>query len=164
MSNNRLIFTILIGVVALMGSGVYLAAKLGTPANVRMNKDALLSVTETDKELGDISIDQDLVVTDFLIKNVGSESLALYNLTTSCMCTVVQVQIGDVISPEFKMGDRSTYVANVPPGEAATIKLIFDPAFHGPNGLGEVTRQAMMRTNDPREPKLVFTMSATVTR
>ena len=162
MSNNRLTVGILVGMVALIVGGLYLAARLSTPTGVKMSQKVSASVTETTKERGDVGINEGLLITDFLISNTGSDPLALYDVTTSCMCTVAQVEMGSVISPEFRMGERSSYVANVPPGEAATIKLIFDPAFHGPNGLGSVTRQAMMRTNDPRQPKIVLTMSSNV--
>jgi hypothetical protein len=162
MSNNRLAIGILMGTAALIAGGFYLAARLSTPAGVKMSQNASAVVMGKTQERGDVSINQGLVITDFIIKNAGSDSLALYDVTTSCMCTVARVEVGSVVSPDFRMGERSSYVANIPPGDTATVKLIFDPAFHGPNGLGTVTREAMMRTNDPRQPKLVFAMSATV--
>lgn len=45
----------------------------------------------------------------------------------------------------------------VKPGETVTVKAIFDPAAHGPSGVGPVERQIMISTNaDPGQITLQF--------
>jgi hypothetical protein len=162
MSGNKLTGVVLLGMVVLMAGGLYLAYRSSTPDTIKSTEEAKAVTQVVNKELGVVGINQGLQVTDFIIENGGSEELLLYDVTTSCMCTVAQVESGGVISPEFVMGKRSSHVMKVLPGSSATVKMIFDPAYHGPGGIGEVTRQVMMRTNDANQSMLVFTMSATV--
>lgn len=164
MSNNKLVIIILVSVLALVVVSSYVTNKFRTPEGVEASENARVEFGETRKDRGEVKINQGLLVTDFLIKNVGSDPLILYDVSTSCMCTVATIEIDGVSSPEFKMGERSSYTAMVLPGGTATVKLIFDPAFHGPNGVGPVTRQVMMRTNDSSQPKLEFIISATVVK
>ncbi len=164
MSDNKLLVGILLGSVALITGGVFLTTKLGTPTNVKLSNNARAAVAVTTKDWGDMGIDKGKVEADFPIKNTGSETLKLYNITTSCMCTLAHLTINSVDSPSFRMGDRSDYVADVAPGSTATLKVVFDPAFHGPNGVGPVQRQAIVETNDPQNSKLEFSMSGTVVR
>lgn len=78
------------------------------------------------------------------------------------MCTTAQLIIGDTKSPEFGMHSKSAYVMEVPGGETAELKVVFDPAFHGPNGVGPINRQITVETNDPSSPVLNFMLTAMV--
>jgi len=50
------------------------------------------------------------------------------------------------------------------PGEQAQVEVVFDPAFHGPSGLGSITRQVVMDTSDPDRSRLEFSMRGLVVK
>lgn len=62
------------------------------------------------------------------------------------------------------MHSNSKYVTEVAPGQSAKLTVIFDPLFHGPNGIGDITRTITMSTNDKANPTLGFFLSAKVTK
>ena len=113
---------------------------------------------------GEISMKDGNVEAAFKVKNEGSEILKLYDATTSCTCTTAQLVLGENKSPLFGMHAKFDYVLEVPPGETAQIKTVFDPAFHGPTGVGPITRQVTVKTNDALQSQLLFNVSADVTR
>ena len=103
----------------------------------------------------------------FTIKNTGKDSLQLYNIRTSCHCTKAYLTIDGDNSPEFGMdmgGATSSYVGNVRPGKAAKLTVVFDQAFHGPSGVGPITRYVNVDTNDTATPELTFTLTGTVVK
>lgn len=164
MSDKGIIISVLVGTVALILGGVFFASRLNRPSNVVPNSKARAEVVAITKDWGEIGIGNGKVEADFPIKNIGSEPLKLYNITTSCMCTLASLSLDGVESPSFRMGDRSDYVADVAPGKEAILKVVFDPAYHGPNGVGPVVREAIVETNDPQNSQLQFFMSGTVVR
>ena len=90
--------------------------------------------------------------------------LKLYNVKTSCMCNTAQLKTPDVTSKKFKMHEASTDVIEVKPGEAAELIVEFDPAFHGPSGVGPINRTITMDTNDVNNPTLSFNLTANVVK
>jgi len=80
------------------------------------------------------------------------------------MCTNAKVVIGDDQSPFFGMHSNSSWQGLVPAGESAQILVEFDPAFHGPNGFGPITRQVILETNDQSNPKITLNLTANVTK
>ena len=136
--------------------------KLGTSASVEVNDQAKVSVTNTSYDWGEIGINDGDAEAVFEIKNDGSETVKLYNVTTSCACTSAQLLLNDKSSPLFGMHSKSGYVMEVPAGETAKLKVVFDPDFHGPNGVGAISRQITVATNDPNKAELTFWLSAVV--
>ncbi|HEX7042045.1 MAG TPA: DUF1573 domain-containing protein [Patescibacteria group bacterium] len=101
----------------------------------------------------------------FTIKNVGKDVLKLYNIRTSCMCTNVYLTIDGVNSPEFGMdmgSSISSYTGEIKPKDKAKLTVVFDPSYHGPQGIGPVTRYVEVDTNDKSNPKLTFTLTGVV--
>jgi len=80
------------------------------------------------------------------------------------MCTTAQVIIDGKSSPLFKMHQKSAWTGEVQPGKEAELKVIFDPAFHGPSGVGAMTRQIEVATNDKNNPKLEFMLKGVVVK
>jgi len=124
--------------------------------------DAKVEVTEFTHDWGEIGINDGNVNREFSIKNGGSEPLSLYNVVTSCMCTTAKLSLDDDKSPEFGMHTKSSFVLEIPPQETARLKVVFDPAFHGPSGVGPISRQVKVVTNDPGNPELDFSLTAVV--
>ncbi len=111
---------------------------------------------------GNIPINGGNVTKTFTIKNTGTGALKLFNVKTSCHCTKAHVTIAQENSPDFGMDGVSSWVGEVPPGRQAKLTVIFDPAFHGPQGIGSLNRFVLVETNDGGNPKLTFTLTGTV--
>lgn len=162
MNDNKLAVTVLIATFGLIGGGMLLAYQSSQPPEVSAVAGANVLAEENTHDWGNIPIDGGNVTASFPVKNEGSETLKLFNVSTSCMCTTAQFKLGDQSSPEFGMHTKSAAVFEVPPGETATLEVVFDPDFHGPNGVGEVVRQVAAQTNDASRPELEFTLTGTV--
>ncbi len=163
MKENKVI--ILIGIITLflLGGVVFLATKLSNSAKVEANADASAVVEKTSNDWGNIGINNGKVTAVFEIKSTGKQDLKLFNGTTSCACTSAILSVGDKSSPPIGMHTQSDYVATVPQGQTALLKVTFDPLFHGPNGFGPINREATLATNDPNHPSLKFFLTANVT-
>lgn len=127
------------------------------------NVNAKVALGETNYDWGDVGINDGNVTHTFDIKNEGSDPLELYNVVTSCMCTTATLKLGNEQSPEFGMHEKSAYVMKVLPGEIAQLNITFDPAFHGPSGVGPISRLIRVSTNDPGNSLLEFSLTANVT-
>lgn len=148
---------------AILGLGVWL---LSRPIGVEVEKSdqAKAFVMETNHDWGEIKINGGKAEKVFLIKNVGSGPLKLSDVSTSCMCTTAQVIIDGKGSPFFGMHQKSSWVGEIPAGKEAELKIVFDPAFHGPSGVGAMTRQIEVATNDKNNPKLEFMLKGVVVK
>lgn len=164
MTDKNFIIGIVIFTVAVLGGGVVLAAKMATGARVETNSSAQAKIEEATFDWGKVGIAAGNVEKDFTIENTGSVALKLFNVKTSCDCTTARISQGTVISPVFGMHTNSNFVTEVPPGQKAILKVIFDPAYHGPEGVGPVTRQITVQTNDPSRNMLTFLLTALVTK
>lgn len=164
---NRLVVLVFISTIFILGFGVWLLSK--PPAGSVLQRSATASggkaeVSVTSFDWGNIDYGGGDVTAEFSINNPGSGTLSLSEVSTSCMCTTAQVIINENKSPYFGMHQKSSWIGQIPPGGQAKLKIVFDPAFHGPSGVGPVTRQIVMKTNDPDHPKLEFNLTGNVIR
>ena len=130
-------------------AGLIWATKSGntSSASVSQTQTASLSLSETSYDWGDIPINEGNVEKTFSVTNTGSSDLELANFVTSCMCTTARVITADGESQEFGMHTKSNWKGTISPGETAQVIVIFDPAFHGPQGVGSITRIVKFNTN-----------------
>lgn len=149
--------------VAVIG-GYFVASNIGNSAQVKYNSQAKVEVADTYFDWGKIGLNKGNVEKTFEIKSSGKESLTLSNLSTSCMCTTAQLIFEGKTSPVFGMHNQSEYSLEVPPRKSAKLKVVFDPAFHGPSGIGPINRQVTVKTNDSDSPELNFMLTAMVER
>jgi len=71
----------------------------------------------------------------FSVKNMGTETLTIGQITTSCSCTSAEVS-----SSSIEVGDT------------ATLTVVFDPDFHE-EPLDVFKRTVFIPTNDPAKPE-----------
>ncbi|RJR15036.1 DUF1573 domain-containing protein [Candidatus Microgenomates bacterium] len=162
MGDKKFVIGVIVVTIFLLVGAVVLAGSMGSNAEVAANPQVLVVVSESSHDWGEIGLNDGNVEKVFTIKNEGSENLTLTNIATSCMCTTAQLALGDNESPLFGMHSKSDYSMHVPPGEAAQLAVVFDPAFHGPSGVGPINRQVTVSTNDPKNPTLTFLLNAVV--
>lgn len=106
----------------------------------------VVSVLVSDKQLydfGTISMANGLVKTVFKVTNPTDKSIEVKKITTSCMCTKAYVLEGASRKGPFGMPGHGV----VPPanesinaGETKEIEVVYDPAAHGPAGVGLIDR------------------------
>lgn len=158
------IFYIIISTVIILIAGVFVISSTSQNApKVKANENSKIYVVDpTSYDWGQIAYKGGVVTKDFKIKNNGSDTLKIFNIKTSCHCTKANLTINGNVSPNFGMDGVSSWVGEVKPGDEAKLTVIFDPAFHGPQGIGPITRFVSFETNDSGNSKVTFTLTGTV--
>lgn len=162
MIDAKYIFGVVGITVLILGAGVLGARMTSTPKIASESSNAQVEVAQSSYDWGTIGINDGKVQAQYEIKNTGSDPLKLANVVTSCSCTTAILTRGEEKSPVFGMHTKSSYVMEVPSGETALLTIEFDPLFHGPTGVGPITREINIDTNDTKNQKLSFTATANV--
>ena len=100
-------------------------------------------LTETRHDFGRIG-PMDVVKRTFIVRNEGEAPLTISRAYTTCGCTTA----------EFS-------ASVIPPGQVATVKVIFDAGFHDSAGQ-TVRRGIIIENNDPDQSQAEFWVQATV--
>lgn len=114
---------------------------------------------ETFKDIGTIKLSEDSVTT-FTIQNTGSKPLQLFNISSSCGCTVGQIMYNGIVSKEYGMHSKKSEVIELAPNTHATVKVIYRPYVMPV--YGAVDREVYIETNDPTNQKLAFKIKTVV--
>lgn len=155
---TKFIIAVVGGTVLLMG-GIILLDKRGVQAN-----GGMIELTPSSINLGTVSMANGNVQTTYEVKNIGKDVLKIDRIWTSCMCTTAVLKIGDRVSPSFGMHDNpSLWSEEIKPGETAALQVTFDPALHGPEGVGQLTRAIYLSTSDPVHKKAEVRFNINVT-
>src|SRR3989338_6133218 len=115
--------------------------------------------TQTFFDMGEIKV-SDVKQQDYALKNIGTKPLQILNVNSSCGCTAGQIIYNGKTSKEYSMHSQSGLVAEIAPGDTATIRLTYRPATMPV--YGAVEREVYVTTNDPENQKLVFSIKAIV--
>jgi len=104
-------------------------------------------------DLGDVAIGGGVVRREYQIKNVSGKNIKLKKIATSCMCTKASFEIGERKTKFFGMeghGDFNPPVnVEIPEGGVGKVVIEFDPAAHGPSGVGPFERSVYLTFSDP---------------
>lgn len=161
--NNKIIIGIVLFTVLLFVGGIVLLSGSGsTSATITDSRNAKATVDQKNYDWGQINMKGGNVSKIFTIKNTGTDTLKLTNIKTSCHCTKAQVKISNTASPYFGMNSVSSWIGEVPQGQEALLDVIFDPAYHGPQGVGPINRLVAAETNDPSNSRIEFSLTGTV--
>lgn len=158
----------LIGIIVvtalILGGVVFFGARMGATTQVTADEQVSMAVAENRYDWGTIDINGGTVSKSFAVENKGSTPLKLYDVKTSCMCTTAQLKTAGQTSKKFGMHEKNSSVFEVNPGETAELIVEFDPAFHGPSGVGPISRTVTMNTNSEDNPTLSFQLAANVVK
>ncbi|MEK7636358.1 MAG: DUF1573 domain-containing protein [Patescibacteria group bacterium] len=117
-------------------------------------------------DFGVISMAAGNVSRVFKIKNSGISPLRIKKIYTSCMCTTATLDNTGVKQGPFGMpghgGFPSSLNETIEPNQEAEITVVYDPAAHGPAGVGKVRRVIYIET-DAEEKPFELSFEATVT-
>lgn len=124
---------------------------------------AKIEINPLEYDAGTVSMAEDKVEYTYKIKNIGEQDLKISNIRTSCMCTTAVLTIGQTTSPKFGMHDNPVFWSQkIAPGQTGDLKVVFDQAFHGPQGIGQAVRVIYFLTNDPQNQKAEVKLLANV--
>jgi hypothetical protein len=115
-------------------------------------------------DFGTISMARGKVNYRYAIRNVGTDPVEVRKLYTSCMCTTAALVKNGKTSEAYGMpGHTPIPTINVPisPQEQAYVEVVFDPAAHGPAGVGPIARVVTVENSGGDPIELAF--SAVVT-
>ncbi len=131
--------------------------------NTILTKD--LITNEPFFDFGSISMAAGVVSHEFKIRNTGSNEIIIEQIYTSCMCTEASFVKGDINMGPFGMpghGFIPKINGVVSPGEEVVVKVDFDPAAHGPAGIGPADRTVyVIPKGDNRPVELQFKVFVT---
>lgn len=158
------------GAVILVIGGLVVAAKpepvTKSPTAVELvkassagNSAGRLSAAQTKFSFGPISMARGKVTHRYPITNTGTEPIVIRKLYTSCMCTTAALVKNGKAGEAFGMPGHSPIpTINVPinPREEAFVEVIFDPAAHGPAGVGPIERVVTLENNGGQPLELQF--------
>ncbi len=158
-----------VGAVVLVLGGVIIAAQPGpaakSPTAVELVKASApssagqLTAAQAKFSFGPISMARGKVIHRYPITNAGTEPLLIRKIYTSCMCTTAALVKGGKKSDAFGMpGHTPIPTINVPinPQEEAFVEVVFDPAAHGPAGVGPIERVVTIENNAGQPLELEF--------
>lgn len=98
---------------------------------VIQNNTPKIAINPAFYDFGEVVQSEGKVSTNFTVKNIGGAPLKFNKLSTSCGCTVAEMDLSDLLA-----------------GESRNMKVTFDPMVH-PDQLGAATRVVYLQTNDP---------------
>ncbi|OGH11791.1 MAG: hypothetical protein A2857_04855 [Candidatus Levybacteria bacterium RIFCSPHIGHO2_01_FULL_36_15] len=163
MGEKKIIIGIVLLTILILVGGIFLVSgESSTSAAITSSQNTKATVDNKNYDWGNIPFKGGNVSKTFTIKNTGTDTLKLMNIKTSCHCTKAQIKIGDTTSPSFGMNSVSSWIGEIPPGQEAELKVIFDPAYHGPQGVGPINRLVSVETNDSNNSRLEFSLTGTV--
>lgn len=165
MNDKKIIIGFVVLTLLILGGGIYiLSVTTANPAQVNPAQNVKVEVDQKTYDWGTIPYSGGNVSKTFTIKNTGTDVLKLTNIKTSCACTYAQLTIEGKVSPKFGMHTTSSWVGEVESGKEAQLVVVFDPAFHGPTGVGPMERLISVQTNDISNPALEFSLKGNVVK
>ncbi|MBI5071459.1 DUF1573 domain-containing protein [Candidatus Falkowbacteria bacterium] len=153
----------IIGITVILTALVIVGLSKNKQQSSGVSEPSQLQVSEENYDFGTISMANGKVRKVFTFKNNTAQTIVAEKLYTSCMCTEASfIKNGQSFGP-FSMpahGFIPEINENIDAGQEAQIEVVFDPAAHGPAGVGPIERQATLETSDGQ---LVFKFKAQVT-
>ena len=155
-----------------MGIAVIAIGAIVLPGLLSKNTDqqvsaASLEATESFYDFGEIELNGGLVETEYELTNTGDEPITVGKVYTSCMCTTASItesdgsEIGKFGMPGHR-GQLSSADSVVAPGESIKVTAVYDPAAHGPSGVGLAQRSVYLETDSSTTPKVELRFKAMV--
>lgn len=159
--------TIIVGAIitfALLFGGLFLMSRPQPQVSVNPQATGQLTAGESFYDFGSVSMAKGLVTHKFTLTNSSSTPATVTKMFTSCMCTKAKLTVaGQTWGPIGMPGHTAipSLAVEIPPGTTGEIEVIFDPAAHGPAGVGKIERTVTAELNG--QPPLNFNFSANVT-
>lgn len=148
---TKITFIASVAVLLILG-GIIWSARSQTEAGAALpdtTPASPLNISNDKYDFGVVRLNGGLVRTDFKLTNSAPVPVVIEKIFTSCMCTSATLLTPNGSVGPFGMpGHGAVPPANVSlaPGETATLQVTFDPAAHGPAGIGKIERSVSLIT------------------
>jgi hypothetical protein len=168
MTNTKNFIPWAVSVLFLAGIITLFAVSGGDGASRRIASAGVLNSIESSFDFSTIRMEDGDVSHAFVLTNEGEEPVLIEKVYTSCMCT--STYITDSRGRKygaFSMPGHGGYPKtriDVLPGESVSGDAVFDPAAHGPSGVGLVQRSIYLETDSKESPKIELNFTAMVIR
>ncbi len=154
--------TLVVSVLIIVGASVVLS-KDNSPKREAQGS-ASVAIDKTSEDFGSMTNDEERTAT-FTLTNTAKSPLRIWGIATSCDCTFASLVIDGKETGEFNMtmhtgSDLKNWIGEVAPGKKALLKVTYRPKVMPVTG--PVTRQVRFSTNDPKNPDMEVSVSATV--
>ncbi|MBI2624365.1 DUF1573 domain-containing protein [Candidatus Parcubacteria bacterium] len=130
------------------------------PASIVSSGGGELAATETSFDFGEISMAKGRVRHTYVLKNTSENQVAVEKVYTSCMCTEAKfTKTGGKARGPYGMpghGFIPRINETLLPGAEAEVEVIFDPAAHGPSGVGPIERVVYIESANAPTLELKF--------
>ncbi len=124
-----------------------------------------LTTSESSWDFGTVSMAKGIVTKKFNITNTDTVPATVTKLFSSCMCTQGALWVNGKKWGPYGMPGMGPAIpdiaAEIAPGQTAEVEITFDPAAHGPAGVGQIERQVTAQQNG--QSPLNFNIRALVT-
>ncbi|MEK7552918.1 MAG: DUF1573 domain-containing protein [Patescibacteria group bacterium] len=141
--NIIVFFLLLVGLFGLMWWGRPAQTSIGLSAGAG-SATSKLTTPEPLYDFGTISMADGNVSKVFTVTNSTNQELKVESVVTSCMCTTAYLGGPTGEKGPFGMPGHGGPVAKanevIKAGESREIRVVYDPAAHGPAGIGPVDR------------------------
>ncbi len=126
--------------------------------------ESTLKAQELSFDFGTISMAKGKVTHAYTVTNTGTEPVTVKKVYTSCMCTTASfVSNGKTYGPFGMPGHTAipSIDVSLAPGATAQIEAVFDPAAHGPAGIGQISRVVILENSAGKPVEIAFTANVT---
>ena len=144
--NKNLVIWIAVTAVFLIALAWYTKSGSSAPSGTSAASSGAvgeLKAAETSYDFGSVSMAAGKVSHTFQLKNESKDPVTITKLYTSCMCTTTSLKNGGSDLGPFGMAGMG-YIPSldekVNPGGEVEVEATFDPAAHGPAGVGNIER------------------------
>jgi len=147
--------------IILVGVGVYFSSSNSAQS------EGVLTFQETSYDFGMVPMNNGNVTHEFIVENTSQSLVTISEISTSCMCTTAFLtHENHEIGPFGMSGHDLKKSANttIQPGERVIVRAVFDPAAHGPSGVGHIERTIYIKTNSSAQPMAQLSFVANVVR
>ncbi len=140
-------FLLIVGGVALFGG------EEEETKQVLMSQVMGVEANPESYDLGDVPLKGGIVTKEYEVINATEQPIKLKKIATSCMCTQAKVSVGGketrFYGMEHAMDKNPPVNLEIGQDEVAKVTVDFDPAAHGPQGVGPFDRSVWLTFSDP---------------
>ena len=118
-----------------------------------------MSAAETSYDFGTVPMSKGKVTHIFKVTNSSAGPVIVSKLYTSCMCTEASLITEDKRLGPFGMpghGFIPKINESFNPNEEAEVEVVFDPAAHGPAGIGKIERLVTIEVENGSPVEFMF--------
>ncbi len=138
--------------------------KSATASPPTQSSGILSAGTTNSYDFGTISMAAGKVKHEFKIKNTSDAPITINKMYTSCMCTTASlIALGKQFGPYGMPGHGSIPTINeaIDPNDEIIVEAVFDPAAHGPAGVGKIQRTITIENSAGDPVELQFSAMVT---